>query len=80
MNSFARCGPFPVDVAGIGMAAHDAPLTRQGCRESDDPSLGDLRWQVPAGTPCTALPAHRTCPQCEGAADPFTVLEAGADA
>ena len=37
--------------------------------------LGDPQWQVPPGTPFTALPAHWTCPQCEGRADQFMVVD-----
>jgi rubredoxin len=40
-----------------------------------DPEVGDAVWQVPAGTPFTALPAHWRCPQCDGAADQFMVLQ-----
>lgn len=39
-----------------------------------DPAEGDAQWQVPPGTPFSALPAHWTCPQCEGAATQFMVL------
>ena len=39
-----------------------------------DPALGDEVWQIEAGVPFTALPAHWRCPQCDGAADQFMVL------
>jgi len=29
-----------------------------------DPALGDEVWQVPPGTPFSALPAHWSCPNC----------------
>jgi rubredoxin len=29
-----------------------------------DPAQGDELWQVPAGTPFEALPAHWSCPHC----------------
>ena len=29
-----------------------------------DPVIGDPVWQVPSGTPFTALPAHWSCPNC----------------
>lgn len=40
-----------------------------------DPALGDEVWQVAPGTPFSALPAHWRCPQCDGAADQFMVLQ-----
>jgi rubredoxin len=40
-----------------------------------DPALGDAVWQVAPGTPFSALPAHWRCPQCDGAADQFMVLQ-----
>lgn len=39
-----------------------------------DPAEGDAQWQIPAGTPFTALPPHWRCPQCDGAAEQFMVL------
>lgn len=43
-----------------------------------DPATGDPVWQVPPGTAFTALPAHWRCPQCDGDAEQFMVLEDGA--
>jgi rubredoxin len=43
-----------------------------------DPAVGDAVWQVPPGVAFTALPAHWRCPQCDGEADQFMVLENGA--
>jgi rubredoxin len=40
-----------------------------------DPALGDPQWQVPAGTAFAELPPHWRCPQCDGAADQFMVVE-----
>ncbi|WP_439673035.1 rubredoxin [Cupriavidus necator] len=40
-----------------------------------DPAVGDPVWQVPLGTPFSALPAHWRCPACDGAADQFMVLD-----
>jgi len=42
-----------------------------------DPAVGDLQWQVPAGTPFSALPAHWTCPNCDGGRDQFIVAGEG---
>jgi rubredoxin len=39
-----------------------------------DPADGDPVWQVPPGTPFSQLPAHWSCPQCEGPALQFMVL------
>ena len=37
--------------------------------------LRDPVWQVPAGTPFAALPEHWRCPQCDGDADQFMVID-----
>lgn len=40
-----------------------------------DPAQGDPVWQVRPGTPFTDRPAHWRCPQCDGDADQFMVLD-----
>lgn len=40
-----------------------------------DPAEGDPQWQVPPGTPFSQLPDHWSCPQCEGRADQFMIVE-----
>ena len=40
-----------------------------------DPAQGDPVWQVAPGTEFAELPAHWSCPQCEGRADQFMVVE-----
>lgn len=40
-----------------------------------DPAEGDPQWQIPPGTPFSALPAHWRCPQCDGDAEQFMVLD-----
>jgi rubredoxin len=40
-----------------------------------DPALGDPLWQVPAGTPFEALPAHWSCPTCAAEKSSFLVLD-----
>lgn len=40
-----------------------------------DPALGDEQWQVPAGVPFIDLPAHWRCPNCDGAAEQFLLLQ-----
>ena len=62
----------------LGDAAKLASGTRLECKICwwvFDPALGDPVWQVAPGTPFAALPAHWRCPQCDGAADQFMVLQ-----
>ena len=40
-----------------------------------DPNDGDEVWQIPPGTPFTALPDHWRCPQCDGDQDQFMVVD-----
>ncbi|WP_150524505.1 rubredoxin [Roseibium sediminis] len=54
------------------------PLTRLECKicwHVYDPALGDDYWQIPAGTPFSALPDHWSCPECDAAKSGFMVLE-----
>lgn len=65
----------------LGRRERLAPDTRLECKICwwiYDPSLGDPQWQIEPGTAFSDLPAHWTCPQCEGAAEQFMVLEGGA--
>lgn len=39
-----------------------------------DPALGDDVWQIPPGTPFSALPEHWKCPVCDGAREQFMVV------
>jgi rubredoxin len=39
-----------------------------------DPAQGDATWQIPSGTPFTALPPHWRCPVCDGDAEQFMVV------
>jgi rubredoxin len=61
-------------------AQHEPPPpgTRLECKicwQVYDPAVGDLLvWQIPPGTPFTALPAHWTCPNCSATKDQFLVL------
>jgi hydrogenase-1 operon protein HyaF len=43
-----------------------------------DPAQGDDVWQIPPGTPFSALPEHWRCPVCDGARDQFMVLDSPA--
>lgn len=64
-----------------GQAATLDPATRLECKicwHVYDPAEGCEVWQVPPGTPFTALPDHWRCPVCDGARDQFMVLDGGA--
>ncbi len=40
-----------------------------------DPKTGDEVWQIPAGTPFSALPDYWSCPECDSSKNDFMVLE-----
>lgn len=52
----------------------DARLECKICWWVYDPAVGDPVWQIPPGTPFTALPAHWRCPECDGDAEQFMVI------
>ena len=56
----------------------DARMECKICWWVYDPAQGDDVWQIPAGTPFSALPEHWRCPVCDGARDQFMVLDAPA--
>lgn len=58
--------------------ARTARLECKVCWHVYDPAEGCETWQIPAGTPFTALPDHWRCPVCDGARDQFMVLDGGA--
>ncbi|MCG5234793.1 [NiFe]-hydrogenase assembly chaperone HybE [Xanthobacter oligotrophicus] len=65
----------------LGDRARLAPTARLECKicwHVYDPAEGCETWQIPAGTPFTALPEHWRCPVCDGARDQFMVLDGGA--
>lgn len=64
-------GSYLGDVSRI---APEARLECKICWWVYDSAEGDPQWQVPPGTPFADLPAHWSCPQCEGAASQFMVL------
>lgn len=47
------------------------------CWHVYDPAEGDPVWQIPAGTPFTALPEDWTCPNCDAPRAKFMVLGEG---
>ncbi len=74
MNESFFAGSFGGDAGKIG------PTTKLECKicwTVYDPAIGDDYWQIPAGTPFSALPDHWTCPNCDGAKDDFMVVDEG---
>lgn len=64
----------------LGNAGKIAPETKLECKICwyvYDPAVGDDVWQIPPGTPFTALPAHWTCPNCSGTKEQFMVVSDG---
>ncbi|MGE8410413.1 MAG: rubredoxin [Pseudomonas sp.] len=55
--------------------ADDTRLECKICWWVYDPALGDPVWQIAAGTPFTRLPEHWRCPNCDGEAEQFMVLD-----
>lgn len=58
-----------------GKLRDDTRLECKICWYVYDPAVGDAYWQVPSGTPFSALPAHWSCPNCDGAKKDFMVVE-----
>ena len=58
----------------------DAMLECGVCWWVYDPARGDEVWQVPSGTPFTALPPHWRCPSCDAPREQFMLLESGSTA
>ncbi len=48
-----------------GVLPDDARMECKVCWYVYDPALGDDYWQIPPGTPFSALPEHWRCPQCD---------------
>lgn len=64
----------------LGDAGKIAPETKLECKICwyvYDPAAGDGVWQIPPGTPFSALPAHWTCPNCSGTKEQFMVVSDG---
>lgn len=57
----------------------DARMECGICWHVYDPAEGDPVWQVPAGTPFTALPDGWSCPNCDAPPDKFMVLGGAPD-
>ena len=61
----------------LGDRSRIGPQTRLECKICwwiYDPQLGDPIWQIPPGTPFSALPEHWRCPSCDGDAEQFMVV------
>jgi len=67
-------GSFLGDATRLGA---DALLECGVCWWVYDPAMGDEVWQVPPGTPFTALPSHWRCPNCDAAREQFMLLGEG---
>jgi rubredoxin len=57
-----------------GLIDAAARLECKVCWHVYDPAEGDPVWQIPPGTPFTALPGHWTCPNCATPKDGFLLL------
>ena len=71
--------PAPSAGLAVGDASQvpaDARLECKICWWVYDPAEGDPVWQIPPGTPFSALPAHWRCPQCDAEASKFLRLDA----
>ncbi|PWC39364.1 [NiFe]-hydrogenase assembly chaperone HybE [Azospirillum sp. TSO35-2] len=81
--SAAASAALPARFEGsyLGDASRIGDGTRMECKicwHVYDPAEGCEVWQVPAGTPFTALPGDWRCPVCDGARDQFMALDGGA--
>ena len=64
----------------LGDRSKIAPTTRLECKVCwyvYDPTVGDPVWQIPPGTPFSALPEYWTCPNCACPQEQFMVLADG---
>jgi len=64
----------------LGDRSRLPPHARMECKicwTRYDPAEGDPQGQVPPGTPFAQLPPHWSCPQCEGSAEQFMVVDDG---
>lgn len=72
MNGDYLPGSFGGDPTRI---ADDMKLECKICWYVYDPVVGDDYWQVPPGTPFSALPEHWSCPECDGKRHDFMVID-----
>jgi rubredoxin len=63
---------------GEGQELDDAAKMECGiCWHVYDPAEGDSVWQIPAGTPFSALPDDWRCPNCDAAPAKYMRLADG---
>lgn len=67
MTGFENFGR-PTDVGD------DAKMECGVCWHVYDPAVGDPVWQIPPGTPFSALPEDWRCPNCDAAQERFMRL------
>jgi rubredoxin len=66
---------FEGSYLGDGARIADAARLECGiCWWVYDPAQGDPAWQVPPGTPFSALPEHWHCPACDAEKHKFMVV------
>ena len=53
----------------------DSKLECRICWHVYDPAAGDSDYQIPAGTPFSALPDYWRCPQCDGEPGNFLPID-----
>ncbi|NGO54494.1 rubredoxin [Allomesorhizobium camelthorni] len=71
MNDTFFAGSYGGDNAKIG------PMSQLECKicwHVYDPAEGDDCWQISPGTPFAELPAHWSCPTCDGSKQGFMVV------
>ncbi|MCM8854425.1 MAG: rubredoxin [Candidatus Thiodiazotropha sp.] len=54
--------------------SHESRLECKICWYIYDPAVGDDYWQIPAGTSFSQLPAHWSCPHCDGKKNDFMIV------
>lgn len=59
----------------VNSLSDDAKLECKICWHVYDPVEGDDYWQIPPGTPFSALPEHWTCPVCDSEKSGFLLLD-----
>ncbi|AWI77408.1 rubredoxin [Parazoarcus communis] len=68
---------FEGSYLGDGSRISDGARLECGiCWHVYDPAEGDEVWQIPPGTPFSALPEHWSCPNCDAPRHKFMVVDA----
>lgn len=67
---------FEGSYLGDASRIHDqAKMECKICWYVYDPEVGDEQWQIPPGVSFTELPTHWRCPNCDGDAEQFMLLD-----